>query len=696
MARNYSITFKSLRTGDIYTVTIGGGTGAPVPLKGGASPFVTSEDADEDMFVPLRTQSGYIRILDDGYAADGVTAFDWKDLLVRTNTERPVTLTMVPAGETAGTIVWQGFMQSQNFSGELYGNPQEREFPVQCPLSSLVGGSIPTDVYELKNFAWIIATLVTSVQTGSSPAGDTAGTVAFQSFAFQGGTDARAWLLNKVDWRNFLHEVEGSLVPKYDAQEVLTDICRFWGWTCRIEKQTVVFSRMGDLYEQDWITFTKAEMLSLGSGSGTASTTDVVVLSGDIFASTDNEEMMIRGVKRAVVKVDVNADETTFKFAPEDLENEMGEPSVWVQTPDEDQVGYYKTTPTKKSLDGNTMTASVVRENTDDGFERRTIFSSADTEDGETVDSILIRSDYVQSAGVGQPLICLTSKRAMAYGGGSLGFRGTIYKEAKPFNDSVAKASLHARVGIGMTRLSAKWFYLYANDGDINVHIYSGWSLDSSTEFLIGIRGSSVQGAKINVSPVSYGELTMGFGKIPVEEGLYGYLYIDILGGNFIGWPFEIADFEVTYSKEETVLPQTGGSSARPRTIKEKLVTERSYDANNSNTVEDKWNADCIFATDNNCEYGYGLILSPTGGFVKTVSYNGSSQQPEQHLANSVAAFGNKARRMLKMELRKGVGNVDAVAATKKVSLGGGAWYPIAIDHDWRDDVKVVTIMELG
>ena len=71
-------------------------------------------------------------------------------------------------------------------------------------------------------------------------------------------------------------------------------------------------------------------------------------------------------------------------------------------------------------------------------------------------------------------------------------------------------------------------------------------------------------------------------------------------------------------------------------------------------------------------------------------------QQPEQHLANAVAAFGNKARRVLKMELRKGAGNVDAVSAIKKVSLDGGAWYPIAIDHDWVDDVKVVTIMELG
>ena len=108
MAKNYSITFKSLRAGTVYTLNIGGGTGDAVPLKGGAQPFVTQEDDSDDQFAPIRTQSGYIRIVDDGLDANG-NAFDWKDLIPQTNTSRPVTLT------AGGTVVWQGFMQSQNF-----------------------------------------------------------------------------------------------------------------------------------------------------------------------------------------------------------------------------------------------------------------------------------------------------------------------------------------------------------------------------------------------------------------------------------------------------------------------------------------------------------------------------------------------------------------------------------------------------
>ena len=124
MAKNYTIQFKSLRAGTTYIVNIGGGTGTPVQLKAGANPFITQEDDDDDMFTPIRTQSGYLRIVDDGYAADGVTPFNWKDMIPATDISRPVTLTAIPAGQSTGTVVWQGFMQAQDFGSVLYGNPQ--------------------------------------------------------------------------------------------------------------------------------------------------------------------------------------------------------------------------------------------------------------------------------------------------------------------------------------------------------------------------------------------------------------------------------------------------------------------------------------------------------------------------------------------------------------------------------------------
>ena len=181
----------SLRSHTVYTVSVGGGSGAAVALKGGAQPFTTQESDDDDPFCPIRTQTGYLRIVDDGYALDGTTAFDWKDMIPATGTSRPVTLSHVEGGATI--VDWQGFLQAQTFSGALYGNPQEREFPVQCVLSSLSKYDIPTNETALRNFAYLLRLFITS--SG----------ITVNNIIVQGGADAQQWMLAMVDWRNFMN-----------------------------------------------------------------------------------------------------------------------------------------------------------------------------------------------------------------------------------------------------------------------------------------------------------------------------------------------------------------------------------------------------------------------------------------------------------------------------------------------------------
>ena len=186
MAVRWQIPFKSLRSGETYTVNIHDAnyTGTPVTLKGGADPFSTQEDDDDDLFTPIRTQSGYIRIVDDGFAADGSTPYNWKDLLPLTDTDRPVTLTV----EGSNTPVWQGFMQAQNFGGVLYGNPQEREYPVQCALAVTECNDIDVTNHELRNFAYLLNEIISGIPV-----------ISITQIVVQGGSDARQWLLKLVD-----------------------------------------------------------------------------------------------------------------------------------------------------------------------------------------------------------------------------------------------------------------------------------------------------------------------------------------------------------------------------------------------------------------------------------------------------------------------------------------------------------------
>ena len=39
----------------------------------------------------------------------------------------------------SAVLDWQGFMQAQNFGATLFGDPQEKEYPIQCALTVLEG-----------------------------------------------------------------------------------------------------------------------------------------------------------------------------------------------------------------------------------------------------------------------------------------------------------------------------------------------------------------------------------------------------------------------------------------------------------------------------------------------------------------------------------------------------------------------------
>ena len=161
--------------------------------------------------------------------------------------------------------------------------------------------------------------------------------------------------------------------------------------------------------------------------------------------------------------------------------------------------------------------------------------------------------------------------------------------------------------------------------------------------------------------------------------------------------PFEIMNFEITFSREVTTLPSTTDEK-RSRSRSVELKTSQEYSAENANVVEDKWSTDLIFASDNQLEFGHGLVMEPNGGFMEKARYNQTDtnmQHPEQHLANRVVNFMSTSKRMVKTELRSNAGNVGAVSAQKKVTFFGDSMYPIAIGRDWRDDVTKLTMMEM-
>lgn len=662
----------SLRSHTVYTVTIGGGTGTAIPLKGGAQPFSTQEDNNEDQFTPTRTQSGYLRIVDDGFALDGITPFDWHDLIPATDTSRPVTLTHVEGNTTI--VDWQGFMQAQTFSGELYGNPQQREFPIQCALSALGGTSIKTDETVIRNFAYIIQHIFSQVPQ-----------LTFTEFVVQGGADAREWLLSQIDWRNFLTINDDGITAKYTIAQVMEDVCKYWGWTARTYQQKVLLLCADDQGEQDYLRLTPAALAALAGGDDTAGTIESpaapISFTGS-FASTNNNISIVRGHSKATVKAEANKQTEIISFAPKSVRDTMDAGGyTWVQDGESAKVGYF-TTPeissfTSQVLNGTTDTGAG-------GFCRRQIYEEDSTEDSETSDMILIKR-YDN----GTPCVSLESVYETGFSGGSIELRGTVYQGAEKFlggDDPENIRSFKMRIGIGHTRATAKWLQ-WSEAGGV---VHTTWG-DTMTEVYVLAKFAPI--LKVGYKIAAQNMVFYNSSRIQVNDEIKGHLYVDFMGAVDEDWTridpgtFQIADFSVNYSRDKIITTAAG-----TRKMTRDRNESKEYSAKNGKKYDSNWNADCIFASDNDMEYGYGLLMDADGNYLEKAPYNGIDQIPEQHLANRVAYYWDKSRRTYELEAQS---HTFDITPLQLVTMNGLICHPIAISREWRDDVTAITLLEM-
>lgn len=686
--KHYIIPFKSFRGETDYRLCIWDQTGAEqVELIPAAEPFVTQEDDDEDAFAFIRTQTGSIRVVDTGDV-------NWRSIMPSNDLEKPVTL------EVMNSPVWVGYLQSESYGGELYGNPQEREFAVQCPLSVLRAVQVTTEETELHNFAYILKYIIDSMPSYTNNANDPV----VNRVIVQGGTYARQWLLNLVDWQNFINQSdEDGDTAKYNLYEILEDICRFWGWTARILQRTLYLTRNDDSQNSGLLTLTYSQLTSLSNGSTSAGSTSsrqsAIQISSGSLVSTDNDDFQLRGPSKATVKSDCNAESTVVKFAPKAVREELGDTWTWVQG-EEFMTGYF-TTPNVRSFGQSSSSPAynIMRGTSADisggffGFYcRRQIFSSSEADKADKVDMICTKGYDFSS-----PLASISIERWRNYSGGSLSLKGSLYAGERMFTpDLESTLCMFVRIGIGSSRSNAKWYSLQHSSGGT---ITSRWQ---STPDVVAmpVSGSQLQGFTAVNIPSSVQFSTWGqFQSIPLDENLSGKLFIDFMGMAYgpmttLGGTVEVqmGDFEVEYSRDVTFIPSTTDEK-RARVMTDERKSSREYVSESDGQTHDEWNADCIYASDNNMEYGYGLLQLPAGGFMEKATYYTGSEYPEKHLANRVVAYWQQAKRKLSVEVTQAAAAV--VTPVTIVVMDDTQCQVLSIAHNWCDDVVTLGLLGL-
>jgi hypothetical protein len=521
--------------------------------------------------------------------------------------------------------------------------------------------------------------------------------ISFSEIVVQGGADAQRWLMKKFHWANLLTEDnEENMSPQYDLYTCLEDMCNFWGFQARTEGTKLYLMCQDDPSVQTLLTLTPANLATMAAGTtaGTVSNTPFVRkdLTGNIFASNDNDDMWMNGPNEVVLRADCNEQSTVTKFAPKSVIKELGDTWSWVGGT-ESLTGYF-TTPTVRQFGQQSSDPSynilTGTSSTNGGFCRRQIFASADQEKASKCE-VIIMNQFSEST----PCSQITIKKRINYSGGSLSLKGNLYQGAKQFETEDDSFFAFFRIGIGSTYSSAKWFKL---DCDANGNIIYGW-VNTPQLIAVHIKGSSLNGFSAYRIVSGDNDIDWGnFSSIPVDDNLFGWLFIDFMGchsyngGNTTA---ELAAFEVDFSRDKTYIVNNT-EQHRPRILSEDLVSSFDYTALNENSIKDQQSTDLIYASDNNMKYGYGLVMEPTNEYMTGARFGSLTlEHPEQHYANRIANFWASAKRVITSDLQtNAVEQSDHITPRSHLVLGATHYRTLAISHQWRDDITTIKMIQ--
>lgn len=679
MAIHWQVKFKSLRANTLYTANIydDNYSGDPVQLIGAAQPFETQED-DDDMFSPIRTQSGYINIVDNG-------SINWRDLIPVTDIDRPVTLT-----DDGGNIKWCGFMQAQNFGARLYENPVERNFPIQCPLTIVSRDDVLATNTQIQNFAYLLKLIVDTIPSICRPT----------NFVVQGGNDARSWLMKRIDWLNFVDcDENGNATGKYDYGTALNDMCNYWGWCARMHGQTMYLICADDATETNALMLTYNELTSLAGGTSAGSVTSMwgaVQSIGDIFASVDNDDFQNRGPNTAVVKAESNPfDEDIMEFSGKVSELEIAQGWQSYITEDNKRV-HYTNDLLSFSVFGlsGTAVSGKASFNAAEYTETNTSQQGIVTKTYDSYDNlIMIKAPYN-----GNVFASLETQYEHCFSHDFLELNATIYQKTEEYKDEqehvfYGASTMYIQLGIGRTRATARWL---TNTQDL-------WSNSPTPiKVTIGNKGKVLQFKQTVQGGTSYVQY------LYVNEKLTGKLFIDFLGSDDIkehagSRNFEIRDFKTIMYHDGLMQLMLGrwDDAAEDSSFQNPEQT-REYKSKSDSMVKDEWNVDNVYATDNDMKLGSGIIINEDGSYFKGFVYPNSQyrQYPEKHLADRVVNYWRQSKRRIVCDLLSHNGSAYTVAngitPRSKVSIDGSTMYPISINRTWRDDVVTLTLMEIS
>lgn len=676
-------------------------------LVGGAVPFVTQEDKSQDFFKPVRLQSGYLRIYDTGKDVEGVN-FDWHDFIPSNATDRRVSL------YNGNVLLWVGYMKPETFQGNFNEYPQEREFPVRCSLSALASFDFEVTEYAPFNFGSLLNKILSNLPNDFDR-------IYFPAYKC---VENNGWLHKKVAPTLFF-ELNDSAQrePEYDCLAILTAFAQFYGFQTRIVGRNIWFTSADASYASYFAYVKYSDLTYIAQDIAYSIYTEqwpTAATLPDAFRTINNAEIILPGVKRAIVTDDVKKIDKLFDFPFGTIKELLLKDPVSGQTPgafdlpgmlangdaygavqsyNDNEGRVYErisseTSFTDKIFDGYQMSIAsyLVHGHSVTYATLELIDNDENAYDGDSLvkksykwNPRLIVKSYAQYES--RPACVISTLDPIAVSG------GVLVIDMKTIVEAVVDDNLKTYNGAGNLVMRLKV-------GDLYWDQYNYAWTTTPTYIGLPIGGTTWQESEGNVvtNRTLDGMINSQFGPyppfegygIPVPSGIGGIVTVEIYSHTINLWPsaLQIRHLQITSFSIEFMR----GTLNKDWSDREENVHRSDDNAG----FEKEVTVDNMFTCDNNNAPGLGIVMNPDGGYCTGVNYQNGSvvsiAQPGKVLANRIQSFGNKVRTCFELEMKN---SQTSFAPNRKTSYDERLFYPVSISHEWSEDKVKVTLIEL-
>lgn len=325
-------------------------SGSVTTLTPAPQPFVTQENDESDIFIPVRTQTGYISIiLDPSTRQADATVLN--DILPINDRARLVRLMQ------GTTVEWQGFLQCNMYTQPWEGSAHMIQLPVQSMAAAMESIEMSPSDTGIKTLAGLLTHGMGKLlaDDAEDTGGVAAGIMGDVYLLDDAANHNNAWLRQYIDWRTFIQPKAetgaATTSTRLFGQNYLTIIravCEVFGLTMREQGRDIYFTAY-DTAQRAW-KYPWSTVVDIAEGETTGPITGTISSTGLLGAldlrGAVNAQTLAQGCKKCAVILTIQSD--SFLMAPTrangnasaliDVQNmntlSWGQPHVYVQVHD--------------------------------------------------------------------------------------------------------------------------------------------------------------------------------------------------------------------------------------------------------------------------------------------------------------------------------------------------------------------------